>query len=145
MFNFDKKRNCKIMTTKNTQLVIFRKQVAYRVTFVFYTILITVLSLSTGAQENSTLDMNSYGILYLDKISHALAYAIFAIQAFLLLTSQHLYRILCFAIALYGTLLELVQQTFIPSRMGSIEDAIANIVGVIIGYNISLYYMHSKK
>ncbi|MGF1723880.1 VanZ family protein [Photobacterium nomapromontoriensis] len=85
--------------------------------------------------------MNSYGILFLDKMAHTLAYAIFAVQGFIQLKNRRRYMMLCIAIALYGMLLELIQHVFIPQRMGAIDDALANIIGVFIGYTVCMHWI----
>ncbi|KHT64197.1 hypothetical protein RJ45_07970 [Photobacterium gaetbulicola] len=125
----------------NLPNLLLSKHVLFRVLFVFYVIFITILSLLAGAEENSALDLDSYGVMFLDKILHLLAYAIFAIQGCLQLKDLKHLRGLCIAIALYGILLEFIQHAFIPDRMGSIDDAVANIAGVIIGYRFCQYLL----
>lgn len=125
----------------NLPSVLQTKHVFFRMLFVCYVVFISVLSLLAGAEENSALDLDSYGVMFLDKILHLFAYAIFAIQGCLQLRDLKRLRSLCIAIALYGTLLEFIQHAFIPDRMGSIDDAVANIVGVIIGYRLCQYLL----
>lgn len=133
-----------ILSMSNLQLYMFSKNSLYRLSFFCYFILISVLSLTAG-EKNTAFDLNSYGILYLDKMSHTLAYALFSIQGFIQLKDRRRYKPLCIAIALYGTLLEFIQQAFIPQRMGSIEDGLANIFGVVIGYIMCTYWVDRKK
>lgn len=81
------------------------------------------------------------GIGYLDKIEHAFAYFVlmssfmFAFKKTEILTTKRSYYLLVGASA-YGFLLELAQYTFFPNRYFEWVDAMANVLGVIIGYLI---------
>lgn len=78
------------------------------------------------------------GIGYTDKIQHVFAYAslsftvlipLHRFQAFGILNPMKI-MVLC---AGYGLLLELIQYTFFPNRYFEWQDALANVIGVLIG------------
>lgn len=81
------------------------------------------------------------GIGYLDKIEHGFAYFVlvtsfmFAFRKAEILDIKRSYYLLIGASA-YGFLLELVQYTFFPNRYFEWIDALANVLGVIIGFMV---------
>ncbi len=96
---------------------------AYRLALLAYAALIAGLSLrpmGTGSLEPW------------DKLLHALAYGAFALLAWRAATGARQYTWLCLLIVLYGGLME-VGQGFIPGRMMSLGDLLANTVGVLLG------------
>lgn len=111
--------------------------------FSSYFIFITLISLSAGAEKNSLLDLKQYGILFLDKILHLGAYAVFALLASQLGLTYRRFKYSCVALAGYGLFLEFCQGQFILNREASWLDAIANMAGIIIGYMMS--YKHARQ
>ncbi|PSW21195.1 hypothetical protein C9I98_04380 [Photobacterium sanctipauli] len=110
------------------------------VIFIFYTALITHLSLIGGAQDGDIMDFDQYGILLLDKILHLGAYCCFVLIAHFIFV--HLRHLLWLSLTLcgYGLLLEFIQSSYIPGREGSLLDAISNMLGVAIGFITVFFY-----
>lgn len=76
--------------------------------------------------------MNSGSIGHWDKLGHFTLYGVFAVLGYKLFKHSRHYYALCMGIVIYGGLME-VAQSFMPGRMMSVYDFIANAVGVIIG------------
>jgi VanZ family protein len=78
------------------------------------------------------------GVGYLDKIEHTFAYLvlvatfIFAFHRNGILSKNSLI-ILMASCCMYGISLEIIQYTFFPNRYFEWLDALANVVGVLIG------------
>ncbi|CAA0089917.1 Uncharacterised protein [Zhongshania aliphaticivorans] len=102
---------------------------AYLVVILLYAVLITALSL---LPTTNTIDINIW-----DKAQHFGAYALFMALVFPL-ANTHKQRIKYAAgIVIYGLLLEYGQQ-FSPGRDTSIQDGLANTLGVLSGYTLML-------
>ena len=71
-----------------------------------------------------------------DKVGHLVLYSIFALLGSRVVTHQRQFLILCAGIVAYGGLMEIVQ-SFIPGRVGSAYDLLANAIGVIAGAAIA--------
>lgn len=103
------------------------------ITLFIYTMFIGYVSLvDDSSPDNVVPDLNSFGIVNLDKIAHAGAYAIFVCLALSIYKSRKAIITCCLIIALYSLALELMQE-LVPSRETSLEDFLANIFGIIIG------------
>ena len=94
-----------------------------RVLFVAYAILIALVSL---------MPMNSTNIGSSDKLFHFVFYAVFSVLGFRAATESKQYLYVCIGIVAYGGMME-VAQSFMPGRMMSAYDFLANTLGVIIG------------
>lgn len=87
-----------------------------------------------------------------DKLAHAIIFAVFIFLLIVGFKKQHAYLTLrfhakktAFLIALvYGISLELIQYFFFPSRAGDINDIIANISGCFIGL-IAFRWVYGKE
>ncbi|MDO6542046.1 hypothetical protein [Photobacterium sanguinicancri] len=111
--------------------------------FSCYFVFITLISLSAGAETDSLLDLKQYGILFLDKLLHLGAYGLYVILASQLGLSFHKFISLCIGLSAYGLFLEFCQGQFILNREASWLDAIANVMGVVIGF--MLFYKSARR
>lgn len=102
--------------------------------FMIYTALISYASLRPTA--SSTIDN-------WDKVAHVVAYFIFALIGYRLVSSRRHYLYLCLGIMVYGVLMEL-GQSYMPGRMMSIHDVLANCVGVAIAVVFTRVAVSSK-
>ncbi|MFV8816325.1 VanZ family protein [Haliea sp. E17] len=96
---------------------------AARISFILYTLLIAYLSLRP---------MDSISLGSWDKLYHFLAYGLFAVLGYYLSKERQYYLHICLAIIVYSALIE-VAQSFVPGRMMSFGDLVANTAGVAIG------------
>ena len=106
-----------------------------RVLFVSYAMLVAFLSLQPG----DGLSTGSY-----DKVAHIVTYSIFALLALRLNLSGRQYMYLCIGIVAYSGLLE-VAQSFVPGRVMSALDLIANTLGVAFSVLLRTKYFAKKK
>ncbi|MEH6519531.1 MAG: VanZ family protein [Halioglobus sp.] len=90
----------------------------------FYTIFITFVSLQPG---DSMPSVGSW-----DKVGHFLAYAVFAVLAYHVVKNPRQYLTVCLVIIAFSGLME-VAQSFMPGRMMSAYDLLANALGVAVG------------
>ena len=74
-----------------------------------------------------------------DKINHFIAYAIFSLNAGMLLDNFRKHLFFLPLLILYGLLMEYCQG-FVPGREPSWLDALANTTGVMIGFILALIY-----
>ena len=93
------------------------------VVFILYAGVVTFASLRPGIDG---------GIEHLDKLTHLLAYYIFAVLGYRALKARRYYLHLCLGIIAYGGLME-VAQSYMPGRMMSGYDFLANTLGVVLG------------
>ena len=91
--------------------------------FLAYGLLVTWASLSPGGSGA----LGSW-----DKLAHGLTYAVFALLGWRLGLARAGFTILCVAIVAYSGLMEF-GQSFVPGRMMSGLDLVANTVGVVLG------------
>lgn len=114
------------------------------ITTIFFFILITIVSLLPGSNEEK------HSFFYFDGIDKVVHFCMYATLTFVMLNDylkQHHFlckrliliglSILCFSI-----IMELIQQFFIPLRSGDILDVAANSVGITI--SISTVYLYRK-
>lgn len=90
--------------------------------FLIYTVFITYVSL----RPKSGVSIENW-----DKVGHMLAYFIFALVGYRVVSESKQYMFLCFGIVIYGGLIE-VAQSYVPGRMMSAYDILANTLGVAI-------------
>lgn len=110
---------------------------AFRIAFVIYAALVLWASLRTGGGPQP--------IEHFDKIMHLSFYGLFTLIAAGCTQHKKTFIQLCIFIAIYGALME-VFQSFVPSRLMSAADIIANTSGVFIaGYFAIKYKIHNKK
>lgn len=80
-------------------------------------------------------------VSFFDKIEHCFAYAVLVITTLIafkkvaILSNQRALWIACLS-AFYGLLLEFVQYQFFPNRFFEWKDALANVLGVVIGFAV---------
>ena len=67
-----------------------------------------------------------------DKLSHLAAYGGFAVLAYRLRTARKRFWAICIGLIVYSGLLEYAQ-SFVPGRMMSGLDMVANTLGVLLG------------
>ena len=91
--------------------------------FVIYALLVAFASLS----PSTGVALESW-----DKLAHFLTYGLFAVLACGVVKSAKAYLFVCFAIVLYSGLME-VGQAFVPGRLMSAYDLLANALGVLLG------------
>ncbi|WP_165312845.1 VanZ family protein [Vibrio ziniensis] len=97
-----------------------------------YTLLIAYVTLSSDSSSDSVVpDLNTFGISNLDKLAHTGAYALFYILAVTGFGMKRLKSIRAILL-IYGMILEILQ-TWVPQREPSLEDFLANLLGVILG------------
>jgi VanZ family protein len=91
--------------------------------FVLYAAFIAVVSLrpADGAALGSW-----------DKLLHLLAYSVFALLAYRVASEPRKYSAICLGILVYSGLIE-IAQSFMPGRMMSVYDMVANALGIVLG------------
>ena len=96
--------------------------------------LVTLLALMPGSAVPPAL-------LFWDKAQHSLAFALLAING--CLAFPRLLGRVCLGLLLHGIALECLQSLFSLSRYGDIYDALADGLGVVLGY--ALYKFCAKR
>lgn len=91
-------------------------------TFIIYTCIVTFASLRP---------MDGIAIGGWDKIGHLTLYFVFALLGYRIVSKRRHYVFLCIGIVAYSGLME-VAQSFMPGRMMSAYDLLANAAGVVI-------------
>jgi VanZ family protein len=105
------------------------------VLFVSYAMLVAFLSLQPGAGSS----IGPY-----DKVAHFITYSIFALLALRLNLSGRQYMYVCIGIVAYSGLLEFAQ-SFVPGRVMSAFDLLANTLGVAFGVLLRIKYFAKEK
>ena len=90
--------------------------------FIAYAVFVTFVSLRP---------MDGTGVGDWDKVGHLVLYFIFALLGYRVVSSSKHYLYLCIGIVVYSGLMEFAQ-SFLPGRMMSVYDLVANAVGVAI-------------
>lgn len=93
-------------------------------------------------------------IIGIDKVIHMLMYAIFTFaiiwgyrEAFRERGKAYRKKLLWITLGIgvaYGGLTEIMQETLIPSRTGSVYDWIADIIGSLFGAIIAYFFIHDR-
>ncbi|MCR9105466.1 MAG: VanZ family protein [Gammaproteobacteria bacterium] len=99
-----------------------------------YALLVTALSLQPGG----VAAVGAY-----DKLAHFFTYAVFACLAWHALRVKRSYWLVCLAILVYSGALE-VAQSFIPLRMMSMLDLLANAAGLVAGMT-AMYFLNRRR
>lgn len=111
----------------------------------FWTLLITILSLISG---DSFSDVSIMNIAGKDKIVHFVFYFVFATVWFLYnlsKTKEKKYqKIFIFSVS-YGILMELCQAWFTTARTADWLDIVANTTGTLFGLALMYYLINVKK
>ena len=107
-----------------------RKGLTLFILFLFLTI--TILSLLPA---KSTLNLGNK-----DKLSHLIAYFVFSLTVFQQWKISRSTRWILFVLIGYGLFLEFLQG-FVPGRVSSSLDGLANTIGVVMGGFVS-YIQH---
>lgn len=81
------------------------------------------------------------GVTYLDKWEHCFAYMVLVISFLVAFRKAQILNlkisvIIIFATGTYGFILELIQYLFFEFRVFEWIDALANLMGVLIGYGL---------
>lgn len=95
----------------------------FRVSFVFYALLVLWASLKAGGGPQP--------IEHFDKVMHFAFYGAFTLIGAGCSQQKKTFIILSISIALYGALMEFFQ-SFVPSRFMSLADIIANTSGIMV-------------
>ena len=103
--------------------------------FIIYTGFVTFASLRP---------MDSATLGDWDKVGHLVLYFIFALLGYRVVSNPRHYLYLCTGIVVYSGLME-VAQSFMPGRMMSAYDLLANAVGVAIAIIITKVLFISAK
>lgn len=101
------------------------------------------------------LPVSTNSIFSPDKLDHAFAYGGLTIIVFFCLTisrnaygknSARAWMVAILISSLFGVLVEVAQSLFTRNRVGSVDDALANIIGAVIGYIFYhvAKYIHAK-
>jgi VanZ family protein len=98
---------------------------------IFYAVLVAFLSLSPGSGSSAE---------HWDKVVHLITYAVFAGLGYRVIKEGRGYLFLCLGIIVYSGLIE-VAQSYMPGRVMSGYDLLANAVGVAIGASIVRHYL----
>jgi len=78
-----------------------------------------------------------------DKVGHFVLYSIFALLGSRIVTNQRQFLFLCAVIVVYSGLIEIIQ-SFIPGRVMSAYDLLANAIGVIAGAVVAKWVFRAK-
>ena len=98
---------------------------------IFYAVLVAFVSLSPGSGASTE---------HWDKVLHLITYAVFAALGYHAIKEGRGYLFLCLGIVVYSGLIELAQ-SYIPGRVMSGYDIVANAVGVAIGAGIMRQFL----
>jgi VanZ family protein len=102
--------------------------------FIIYTAFVTYASLRP---------MNSVDIGSWDKVGHLVLYFVFAMLGYRIVSNPRYYLYLCIGIVAYSGLME-VAQSFMPGRMMSVYDLLANAVGVAMAMVLTRMLFSAK-
>lgn len=91
----------------------------------------------------SVRPMSSASIEPWDKLFHLILYGVFAVLAYPVFKENRKYLYLCAGIVLYGGLMEFAQ-SYMPGRVMSVYDLMANTVGVVLGAVIAKKLLGDK-
>jgi VanZ family protein len=99
--------------------------------FAVYAVAIAFVSLSPGSGISGA---------HWDKVVHLITYAVFAALGYRIVREGRGYLFLCLGIIVYSGLIE-VAQSYMPGRVMSGYDLLANAVGVAIGASIARRFL----
>jgi VanZ family protein len=94
-----------------------------KVVFILYSIFTTFVSLRP---------MNSVTLEPWDKVFHLILYSVFAVLGYRVSKEPKQFIYICIGIVIYSGLME-VAQSFMPGRVMSAYDLLANTIGVLLG------------
>jgi VanZ family protein len=98
--------------------------------FAVYAVAIAVVSLNPGSGVSGE---------HWDKVAHLVTYAVFAALGHRVIKEGRGYLLLYLGIIVYSGLIE-VAQSYMPGRVMSGYDLLANAVGVVIGAGIMRHF-----
>lgn len=102
--------------------------------FLIYTAFVTYASIRP---------MDSAPLEPWDKVAHLVLYSIFALLGSRIVTNKKQFLYLCAGVVVYSGLMEIIQ-SFVPGRVMSGYDLLANAIGVIAGASIAKWVFHAK-
>jgi VanZ family protein len=102
--------------------------------FIIYTFFVTYASLRP---------MDGVTIGNWDKVGHLVLYFVFAMLGYRLVSNPRYYLYLCVGIVAYSGLME-IAQSFMPGRMMSLYDLLANAVGVVLAIVLTRMLFNAK-
>ncbi|WP_297696369.1 VanZ family protein [uncultured Eudoraea sp.] len=128
-------------------LLVFKGYV-YTSGFICWIIIITTLSLYSF-EDFDTQEIN---IPHLDKVVHFIFYFIASFLGVLLIRERtkgrlNLYRAVIISlliVIIYGTLIEVIQNTFTLNRSGELYDVLANSLGAFFGAGLIIILFSGK-
>jgi VanZ family protein len=98
--------------------------------FAVYAVAVAVVSLSPSSGVSGA---------HWDKVAHLITYAVFAAFGHRVIKEGRGYLLLCLGIIVYSGLIE-VAQSYMPGRVMSGYDLLANAVGVVIGAGMMRHF-----
>jgi len=105
------------------------------IVFLIYTAFVTFASLRP---------MDSGALGDWDKLGHLGLYFVFALLAYWVTSKPRYYAYLCMGIVAYSGLME-VAQSFMPGRVMSAYDLLANALGVAVAMGLTRVWANSQK
>ena len=75
--------------------------------------------------------VSDYSIPHLDKLLHLVTYAVFAVLGYRVAKTKSAFLYICIGIVIFSGLMEILQ-SFMPDRMMSAADLVANMLGVLL-------------
>ena len=108
---------------KSTAELAVRRDFVNSLVFLLYAVLVAIVSLRP---------MSGASIDPWDKVLHFIVYAVFAVLGYQALKKGRRYFYVCLGIIAYGALIE-VAQSYMPGRVMSGYDLLANTLGVVFG------------
>jgi len=98
-----------------------------KVVFILYAVFIAFVSLRP---------MNSATLEPWDKVFHLILYGVFSLLGYRASKEPKQFLYICIGIVIYSGLME-VGQSFMPGRVMSVYDLLANTIGVVLGAAIA--------
>jgi len=115
-------RNRKV-SMRGIQMLNVMRGIVNKVVFILYAVFIAFVSLRP---------MNSATLEPWDKVFHLILYGVFAVLGYRASKKPKQFLYICIAIVIYSGLME-VAQSFMPGRVMSAYDLLANTIGVVLG------------
>jgi VanZ family protein len=103
----------------------FLQQILRVMPYIFWAMLVTVTALML-----IELAPKEEGWPYWDKVQHAVVFVILAVTGCLAFTKKRLW--VCISLIAFGGIIEVLQGTFTTTRQASINDWLADILGILI-------------
>jgi len=119
-------RNRKV-SMRDIQTLNVKRGIVNKVVFILYALFIAFVSLRP---------MNSATLEPWDKVFHLILYGVFSLLGYRASKEPKQFLYICTGIVIYSGLME-VGQSFMPGRVMSVYDLLANTIGVVLGAAIA--------